>query len=100
MRKDWERKGIILEGFSLLDVQSCLFFRQHRCYYLIYARLIDSAVLLPFLEHYILELPDAMQFGIKLFLMFIVYLLVFLFLKLLVFVFQTFVFITLENPDR
>ena len=73
MRKDLERKGIILEGFCLLDVQSCLFFRQHRCYYLFYARLIDSAFLLPFLS-YILEPSEAMQFGIKLFLMFIVYL--------------------------
>ena len=70
MRKDLERKGVILEGFSLLGAQSCLFYRQHRCYYLIYARLIESAFLLPLLS-YILDPSEAMQFGIKLFLMFI-----------------------------
>ena len=70
VRKDLERKGVILEGFSLLGAQSCLFYRQHRCYYLIYARLIESAFLLPLLS-YILEPSEAMQFGIKLFLMFI-----------------------------
>lgn len=39
----------------------------------IYTRLLDSAFLLPFLL-YILEPPEAMQFGIILFPIFIVYL--------------------------